>query len=191
VKIAGRTILTASGRYVDPLDLRPEDVCIEDIAHALSNQCRFTGHTRVFYSVAEHSVRVARAVLDTGHPWQSVAWALLHDAPEAYLVDLPRPLKHDDEIGAPFRRAEARAMATIAETFGLPGEEPAAVKHYDLTLLATERRDLMPPGGDWSVLDAYPPLRETIVPLTPAEARDEFLETFFSFRQRWVIGWAA
>lgn len=175
MKVSGRTILTASGRYVDPLDLRPHDVCIDDVAHALSNQCRFTGHTRVFYSVAEHCCRVTAAVIAAGHPVETALWALLHDAPEAYLVDLPRPLKHDEEIGAPFRRVEARVMDVVVEAFGLVPFEPAAVKHYDLTLLATERRDLMPATGDWLILDQYPPLAETIVPLLPEQARAEFL----------------
>lgn len=170
MQIDGCTILLQSGRYVNPLDLQPDDVAIDDIVHALSNQCRFSGHTRTFYSVAEHSVRVAYLLRDAGHPMNVVLWGLLHDAAEAYLVDLPRPLKHHPGFGDTYRAVEAHALSAITRRFGLVPDEPAAVKHADLRLLATERRDLLPPIGNWAILDGVQPLDEQISPWRPDTA---------------------
>lgn len=122
-----------------PLDPRPVDINLFDIAHALSNQCRFAGHVTEFYSVAQHSVLVAGIV-----PSEHAAWALLHDAAEAYLVDLPRPIKRYSTIGTEYREVESRLMAAICKRFGLPVEEPAEVKAADDIALMTEKRDLMP-----------------------------------------------
>src|SRR5574341_694227 len=82
-------IHTHSGRWVNPLDLQPEDVCIEDICHALSNQCRWSGHTREFYSVGQHCVLASRIV---AKPFKFDA--LLHDGAEGYLQDMAKPLKN-------------------------------------------------------------------------------------------------
>jgi hypothetical protein len=82
---------TFTGRQFWPCDPRPEDVCLEDIAHHLALMCRFGGACRVFYSVAEHSVRVAELVWDRTNGDREAALAgLLHDASEAYLVDIPK-----------------------------------------------------------------------------------------------------
>jgi hypothetical protein len=88
----GDFMQTYTGRQYWPMDPRPHEVYIEDIAHSLSLQCRYAGHCIKFYSVAEHSVLIARHLAATRAP--EVAFAgLLHDAPEAYCVDIPRPLK--------------------------------------------------------------------------------------------------
>lgn len=174
-RIDGSTILTRSGRYVDPLNLQPEDVLVDDVAWALSHQCRYSGHCAAFYSVAEHSVRVLRWLRDEGFGRDVQAWGLLHDATEAYLVDLPRPLKQHPTFGAVYREAEGRALAAVAEAFGLAPVVPPAVREADLALLATERRDLMPPGGEWAILNGVAPSAEPIVPWSPARARDTFL----------------
>ncbi len=88
----GDYIATYTGKQFYPLDPRPEDVCLEDIAHSLSNLCRFTGHTDTdrFYSVAQHSVICSTIVAP-----EAALLALLHDAAEAYLGDISRPLKRD------------------------------------------------------------------------------------------------
>jgi hypothetical protein len=186
VRIDGSTILTASGLYVDPLGLRPEDVRIEDVAHHLSNQCRYSGATSRFYSVAEHSCRAAYYVHTLGRngrtrEGQAVVerWALLHDAAEAYLQDMVRPLKDDPELGAAYREAEERAMRVVAERFGLPWPMPDVVRQADLALLALERRELMPPNGRWAILDGVEPAalgwddddRHAELGWTPDEAR--------------------
>lgn len=108
----GPTIRTYSGRYVDPFDLKPDDVCIEDIARALAFQCRFAGHMHTFYSVAEHSLNVAHMILrQTGNmKWATLG--LLHDADEAYLPDMVRPVKYRDEM-KPYMEAGERAQQVI------------------------------------------------------------------------------
>lgn len=176
--ITGPEILTRSGLYVNPLDMKAEQVRVEDVAHSLSNQCRFTGHVHTFYSVAEHSVRVVRFLRRQGHPLETLQWGLIHDASEAYLVDIPRPLKVDPYFGKAYRGAEGRAQAVVCEAFGLPHKMPTAVKQADLVLLATERRDLMPPGGDWAILEGVHILSEEIRPWGPRAAKRRFMHEY-------------
>jgi uncharacterized protein len=134
----GDWIQTFSGLVMYPLDPRVSEICIEDITHALSNLCRFTGHTKTFYSVAEHSVRVS---------WEcdpaDALWGLLHDASEAYLADMSRPMKRSPGFGPIYMEAEARLMRVICLKFGLSPECPESVKVADTRLLMTEKRDLM------------------------------------------------
>jgi len=164
-------IRTFTGRSVRPLDIDPVTLDIVDIAHGLSNLCRFSGQCRSFYSVAEHSVRVSRIL-----PESLALWGLLHDAAEAYLVDFPRPLKQSRGLGQLYKLAETRAMQVIAHKYGLPWPEPAAVKRADEVVLATELRDLFvlaPPG-----IGAVMPLVEVIVPWPPEVAFREFSHSF-------------
>ena len=152
-----------------PLDARPEEVRIEHIAHALSNLCRFTGHVRKFYSVAQHSVLVSYACA----PADALA-GLLHDASEAYLTDIARPVKHSPAMES-YRTAERRLERVIARAFGLAEEMPESVRLADEALLATEKRDLMAKGDlPWRGALAAP-LPDTIVPWLPEEARAAFL----------------
>lgn len=103
-------IRTYSGRKFYPLDPRPEEVCIEDIAHHLSNQCRWAGAVKSFYSVALHSMHVSMMT----HKENALA-ALLHDASEAYLCDMPKPAKH----GMPeYQGIEDRLQEVIAKALG-------------------------------------------------------------------------
>lgn len=177
---------TYTGRKWYPLDPRPEDVALIDIAHPLANQCRFGGHCAKFYSVAEHSVRVSRVVErvylglqpQSTHTARLLAlWGLLHDAAEAYLLDFVRPMKRQSELGAEYRRVEAMNMAVICLHFGLPREQPELVDTTDNVLLATEKRDLMAPEPEpWAPLPL--PLPEVIVPWTPEYAEQAFLQRF-------------
>ncbi|MBI5480351.1 MAG: phosphohydrolase [Deltaproteobacteria bacterium] len=167
-------IQTYTGRQFFPLEPRPADVDVRDIAHSLAMQCRFNGHCRPFYSVAEHSVRVSRIL-----EGRERLWGLLHDAAEAYISDLPRPLK----ATAPgFRAAEDRLLEVIVTRFGLPWPMPAAVAHADEVLLATEMRDLMAPAPAAWPLDAAA-LAETIVPVGHEEAERLFLARFAELGQ--------
>ena len=170
-------IQTFSGRFVQPLALSAEDVALEDIAHALANQCRFGGHSRVFYSVAQHSCVVADAVEACGAGVEATLAALLHDATEAYLGDLPHPLKHRSPLGEAFRAAEARLQAAIAARFGVPVETPEPVKEVDRALLATERITLMrpSPNGAWPELAGVEALEVPIEPWPPERPAAEFL----------------
>ncbi len=164
-------IETVSGRQFWPLDPRPEDVALEDIAHALSMKCRFTGHCRLFYSVAQHSVLVSRVV-----PVQDAQWALMHDASEAYLPDVARPLKAG-LIG--FREHEARVMRAIATRFCLQWPIPDSVHRADTQLLVTERRVLMPrTDRPWFHANGVEPLHVDIEPWTPDRASFEFVHRF-------------
>lgn len=133
----GDWIRTYSGRQFWPLDPRPEEVYLVDIAHSLSQQCRFTGHCRTFYSVAQHSLLVA----DLVGP-QNRLWALLHDAAEAYLCDVARPVKRDSMM-RPYREAEEAVMRAICDDFALPYEQPEEVSVADKVMLGLEAADLM------------------------------------------------
>ncbi len=125
----GDWMQTYSGGKFWPLDPRASEVNITDIAHALSLQSRFGGHTLGFYSVAEHSVHVARAASA-----ENKLWALLHDASEAYVSDVIRPLKR---FLAGFQEIEDRVQAVICEAFRLDPEMPAEVKALDNRILMT------------------------------------------------------
>lgn len=128
-------IRTFTGLYVTPTRLTPGMITIEDIAHGLSRVCRFAGHCAGFLPVAEHSIAVARIVMTTD-PDHALE-ALLHDASEAYLGDMPRPIKHLPEM-APYREAEERAERAIAERFGLVYPWPESVKSADRQRLFIE-----------------------------------------------------
>ncbi len=184
VERVGDWTQTSSGRQFWPLDPRADEVCVEDIAHALSHQCRFAGHTKTFYSVGEHSIRVAYYLEDTLRPSlgdqasEVALWGLLHDASEAYLVDLPRPVKRQPCM-QPYRDAEERVSAAIAQRFGLPPrfDHDPRVKHADQVLLATEARDLMKrPPNAWEAMPT--PLSEAIDPWESEYTRSLFLTVF-------------
>lgn len=165
-------ILTASGRHFDFADPQPDQIDIRDIARALSCEARFNGHTRRFYSVAQHSVHVSEIV-----PPGRALEGLLHDASEAYCKDIPMPLK----LMLPdYRAIERRVDTAIRARFGLPHECSAAVQLADVTLLATERRDLMPiDAAEWAILHGVEPLPEVIKPQPPSEAQ-------MGFWSRWL-----
>jgi uncharacterized protein len=168
-------IQTYSGKSFDPEDPRPEDFDLRDIAHALSLQCRFNGHCRVFYSVAEHSVRVSR-ICSPDH----ALWGLLHDMAEAYVGDLPRPIK---VTLLEFQRHEARVLQAACVAFHLDWPMPPSVKRADDILLATEARDLMaPPPKSWRLSEK--PLSEVITPLTSLEAEAGFLRRYAELMER-------
>lgn len=142
-------IETVSGKQFWPTDPRWCDVDIVDIAHALSNICRFTGHTRKFYSVAQHSVRVMKALGEGWSP-ELQLWALLHDASEAYIMDLSRPIKYLPELEE-YRKIESNLERFIFNRFDLWGTRPEIVKLADNALLKQERKELMVHLHRWSV----------------------------------------
>jgi uncharacterized protein len=173
--MSGSWIQTYTGRAINPLDPSPADICIEDIAHALSLLCRFGGHVREFYSVAEHSVRASYEVAP-----EHALWALLHDSSEAYMVDFPRPLKHST-VGKEYREVENHLMKVICERFGLPKDEPTEVKRADNALLNTEQRDLMGPQvHPWNSNDLAEPLSNIIAPWSSRVAEVFFLRRFYA-----------
>jgi hypothetical protein len=177
--IDGPTIQTVSGDYVFPLDPWKFVPRIDDIAHALSMQCRFSGHSAFHYSVAQHSVLVSDLC-----PPEDRLWGLLHDASEAYLVDLPRPLKHDPLFGTVYRAAEQALQGRICHAFGLGLVEPDSVQHADLVVLETERRDLLPAGPAWLITASVRPLPARIEKWMPERARYEFLAQYENLSRR-------
>lgn len=166
------TLLTTfSGNKVDYLNPQPEQINILDIATALSRECRYAGHASHFYSVAQHSVLCSRIV-----PVELAMEALLHDAAEAYLKDIPSPLK---AFLPDYKRLEASFEQVIRVHFRLPERHSPAVKEADNILLVTEIRDLFPPDR---VLHKIPvpaePMSGRIWPLSPETAKDQFLDRF-------------
>jgi hypothetical protein len=171
----GGFIVTFSGVLFWPLDPRPEEILAEDVAHALANLCRYTGHVRSYYSVAEHSCYVSDHA-----PARDRLWGLLHDASEAYLGDLARPTKTAHAAFAhAYRLAEARLMAAVCERFGLPSEEPSSVARLDDRVLETEVLQLMPPiPGRKSWVGASPISDLQISCWAPRRAERQFLRRF-------------
>lgn len=138
----GGWIQTYTGRAVFPLDARPEEIDPRDIAHALSNLCRYAGHVNQFYSVAQHCCLVSDWVWMATGDAPAALWGLLHDATEAYLVDLPRPIKLSPGFES-YRAAEANLELVIADRFKLEGPMPAIVHEADNRILVDERAALM------------------------------------------------
>lgn len=167
-------MVTYTGRKFYPTNPNPADIDIVDIAHGLSMICRFGGHVKQFYSVAQHSVMAC----ELAEPSVRLA-ALLHDATEAYIGDCIRPLK----VQLPqFNAVEAKVCAAICERFGLKltHSDKVAIKFIDNTLLMTERRDLTDSNHfRWiEELEAFKPLPFSINPVTQPEAEQAFLKLF-------------
>ena len=175
-------IETISGVKFDILQPHPDMVRIEDIAHALSHQCRFTGHTSRFYSVSEHSMHVAWLC-----PTEDALWGLLHDASEAYIADLARPVKHMTPVGEPYRIIEDRIMKAVCARFNLIPEMPGSVKRADGQMLFVEKKQLMPGvpwGNDWGVdLSLLPEV--TLECYEPKVAKEMFLSVYSNLTNTW------
>lgn len=175
-------IQTYSGKKFWPLNPRPEDVDILDIAHALSNKCRFTGHCDRFYSVAQHSIAVYRSFSTAQENANNDAFmlSLLHDAAEAYMPDIASPIKAHIP-GIP--EMEDKILKCIVERFGINAdnitkddlEKIASVDRY---MLYSEAFWLMPrKAGDWGFgnMERKP---TPVIPVVPTIAESEFLASF-------------
>lgn len=164
-------IQTYSGKRINLLDPKVEDICIEDIAQALSMQCRFSGHCKEFYSVAQHSLFVSKMC----EP-QDALHGLLHDASEAYLVDIPKPLKYSGKFNV-YLKFEKKMMKVIYKKFNLSKKEPESVTEADRVMLMTEARDLATKFNpiDWGKV---PPAGFTIKAVNPADAKTLFLNRY-------------
>ena len=187
-------MLTSSGRDFVPTQLVPADVCITDIAHALSLICRFGGHTVEHYSVAQHSLLVARilSAMDASPAVQLAV--LMHDAHEAYIGDIPTPIK--DALGLCWHELELQAADAVQDAFGLSSvmqSNKAIIKHADLVALATERRDLTcfdtNRNLSWDILVGVSPFCEpaTAGSWSPQWWADLFLDKFTSLRDAIAI----
>lgn len=170
----GDFIQTFSGKVFWPLDPRPEEVDIVDIAHSLSLMCRFGGHIREFYSVAQHSVLVASLLPD-----ELKLAGLLHDATEGYLVDLPRPVKQWIQQ---YREIEHNLEKVIAAAFDVSFSDPL-IKQADNIMLLTEARDLLGPQTyPWSVCAT--PADFVVSPWAPSHAEIQFTAYFNQLTSR-------
>lgn len=165
------TIMLASGLQFDLLSPHTSPFDINDVAHGLSNTCRFTGQCRTFYSVAQHSLIVSLIV-----PPEHALEGLMHDGAEAFIGDVAKPLKN---LLPDYKRIEDSVEAAVFERFGLPRKLPACVKHGDMIALHTEQRDFMgAPGHAWTFDPRYPPLPQKIIPMTPEHAKRAFLQRY-------------
>jgi uncharacterized protein len=173
----GPYLQTVSGRWVNPFDPDPGQLDAGDIARALANQCRFGGHSRVFYSVAQHSVIVSELVEQRGGDVEDSFAALMHDAGEAYLGDMPHPLKHRSPLGAAFKRAEEHLERAIRDRFAIKADVPE-IKRADRALLATERRAFSAEDWHWPELDGVEPLDLELTALSPDEAAEAFARRY-------------
>ena len=162
-------IQTYSGKFsfIDP---QPEDVEIKDIVKSLSNICRFGGHCREFYSVAQHSLLVSSFVIFD--KWT----ALLHDAGEAYYGDITSPFKWflEDETGLGWNKIVEEIDLVVSKALGTRWPLPEKVKEANLLVLATEKRDLLP-DCDWEIKLPEPAFI-TIIPLSSKTV-------YFTFRR--------
>jgi hypothetical protein len=163
----GAWITTYTGKKFHFLDPQPEEIDIVDIAHHLSLLCRYTGAVREFYSVGEHCIRIAQE-LKGG---KLALAGLLHDASEAYINDISRPVKYSHKL----QDTEATITRAIDAKFGIDSSAPE-VKYLDNKMLATEARDLMVNVFDWAKLPEPFPYR--IVPMDSKSVELQFLCAF-------------
>jgi 5'-deoxynucleotidase YfbR-like HD superfamily hydrolase len=186
---------TASGVRLDLDNPRPEDIRIEDVAGGLSKVCRFGAQPLEYYSVAQHALLVRRLVVEAGHPNLALA-ALHHDSHEAYLCDIPSPLKRKISAETEVYDEACKTLdRVIAEEFDFEwpeqgSEEKAIIKHADNQALLIEATRLLPDGGKALRRDKglgkeeYRDLAALEEPLPPAEAQELFLEAHEEQGQR-------
>lgn len=162
---------TRSGRKFWPLDPRPGDFAIEDIAHALAHVCRYGGQCKRFFSVGQHCLWVSR-ICDPQHALEG----LLHDLAEAYIGDMVRPLK---TFMPAYKDVEKKIEAAAAEQFNLTYPWPESVKRADESVLMREAEILMPnKPGTWTFLPGTEPAKGAVRVETPAEVRRLFMSRF-------------
>ena len=184
-------IVTYTGKVFDLLNPKPEMVCIEDIAHSLAYQCRYTGHTREFYSVAQHCVLMAGNPDLPGDPMAK----LLHDAAETYIGDIARPWKRLLAVDvpntipgnprfAPVRVWEDKIQKVIGLALGIDLSHSAEVKESDIRMMATEIRDLMPRMPSFSTwcIKENDPVGQVIIPWGPSQAKLAFQFCYYKLK---------
>ncbi|MBY5412785.1 hypothetical protein HFO61_35270 [Rhizobium leguminosarum] len=173
---SGPSIMLASGNWFDLLDPWGSAFTIFDIAQGLSNICRYAGQCKKFYSVAEHSLYV----YETAENYKLEA--LLHDATEAFLGDITRPLK---QLLPQYREIESNVEAAIFARFHLDLNARPEVKQADLRVLAAEQAQVMPEGTDyWTVPSRINPAAIDVQFLSPTESSERFLSKFFELTDK-------
>lgn len=163
----GPTIQTSSGRRFHLLDPRPEDIHMEDICGPLSRLCRFSGQCDQFYSVAQHSIICASyAEHHTNCGREGGRIMLLHDAAEAYLGDITRPLK---SLLPQYQEIEAKVWDAIVRRFELDREMFSIIKSVDNQVLASEKNCIFTRSEKWPGLPE--PEIEIGFVMSPEQAR--------------------
>ena len=175
--ISGPKITLLNGRYFDFENMSPDDFTLHDIAHALAHQSRFNGYCTGYYSIAEHSVNVAKLV-EKQHRLQ----ALLHDATEAFVSDMCKPLKDMPELEG-YKHVERQVRGVICDKFGLDVILPENVKHADKLMLAYEQKHAMKNHDVWTYtqdIDVNHSLFDVVSVqfMSPAQAKFEFLMAY-------------
>jgi hypothetical protein len=180
---------TYTGKHVNPFDIDPDTICIEDIAHHLSLICRFNGACRFHYSVGQHSLHTlaiyemknkitSRSVKSEKQRLTCLAM-LLHDAAEAYTTDLIRPIKRNIPD---LMKMDKDVTAVIVKKYGLESADWEQVELIDNITLRTEVRDLLSSKGvDWDVKDIVP-VNFSITYHDPKEVEEAFLYTFSKYQ---------
>lgn len=178
----GPHIVTITGGIWYPFDPRVEDVRLEDV-RGLAFQSRFMGHAGVGYSPIQHMSLVADWLEEQGADGATVREGLGHDMHEAWPPgDVPAPCKRGDHPAAIALRAWEEEVERVVRTaFRLPLETSAAVRLADLTLLATEKRDLNPGWANVEWGHRLEPWGRRIVPVDPARAWAEWLAKWRAF----------
>ena len=161
------TIQCRSGHYFDFLNPHQSFVLVRDIAHSLAMQCRFNGHTAQFYSVAEHSVHCSHIV-----PPEDALTALMHDAAEAFIGDVAKPLKR---LLPDYAEIENTVEEAIFDKLDIPFPFPPSVKEADIRMLRLEQRDAMLSTDAWYGMDGlvFPDVNLRF--WAPTEAKNQFL----------------
>jgi hypothetical protein len=177
-------IRTYSGSWFEPLNPDPAAIDIRDIAHSLANQCRWTGHTRLFFSTAQHCIIVSRIVEEKltaagrtrAYVRQRSLEGLMHDASEAFLSDIARPIKRHPDFGPFYKTAEDRLQAAVSDRFGLAWPHNEVVLEADDACMWAEKRDLMPSDDqDIAFAGAF---AGRIRPWLPHRAEQAFMRRF-------------
>tara|TARA_R110002153_G_scaffold58217_2_gene159660 strand:+ start:2249 stop:2779 length:531 start_codon:yes stop_codon:yes gene_type:complete len=168
---------TFSGKHLTFLDPKEDQIVLEDIANSLSKNCRYCGAVNKFYSVAEHSVLIAEKVLALGGDKQEALGALMHDASEAYLSDIPRPIK-PHLVG--YQEMEDRLSKVIFSKFKL---EPITerVLHLDYNIVADEAKVLFNNVPEW--VSHYEEIGVEVLGLGYEESSALFLETYYKLTE--------
>lgn len=173
----GDYIETYTGKTFYPLDPRPEEIDIVDIAHHLSQICRFNGASKFFFSVAQHSINVYKYVKAQGGSIEQQFDALMHDASEAYLCDLPKPIKR---FMSDYKVYEDIVQEVIYQKYGLNSNYFETTKKADTDMLSYEAKILMP-CKTWN----HDPISISEIKIEErliSDVKEEFLKIFFELK---------
>lgn len=185
-RLAG-SIETYSGINFCPFHASKDDIDIVDIAHALSNICRFNGHVKHFYSVAQHCCLLAEYAMKLGHCAKTCKSILMHDASEAYINDIPRPFKHNigwdfDGTFRSYKSVEENLSKLIFEKFGCLTYDHDIIKELDTRIMLKEHEVLFNNNNtSWSSLIDLEPLDVIIINEHPSNVKKKFLDLFYLF----------